>query len=83
MNNGIEVNRVKTDFMAKYSGREVKEIYKFDGGYFVVAPHSGVEEDFSDPFFVMSEDGKTIMPFVPVQDFDLYEKMTRNQIFGD
>ena len=78
-----EANEVINDFMATHPGRIVKEVYKFANGYFVAAPTRGVDEDFSDPFFIISKKDGKVIPFIPSQDFNTYEKMTRYQIYGD
>lgn len=78
------VNKIITEFMANHSGREVKAIYEWNGGYMLVAPQRGMTDtDFSDPYFLMQLDTGKTTQFIPTQNLELFSRFADNQIYGD
>ena len=66
--NATNVNEVIKSFMAKEPDRDVKEVYSFSDGYFIIAPHKGVAIDYEDPFFIWGIKTGKYLPFLPTED---------------
>lgn len=62
------VNEVIKSFMTKEPDRDVKEVYEFSDGYFIIAPHKGVDIDYEDPFFIWGTKTGKYLPFLPSED---------------
>lgn len=77
----MNVNEAIKKLLSKNSDREVKAVFEYKGLYLLAAPHKGVNEDYSDPFFLMNKENGNIASFIPSEDFNLYENFMNNQIW--
>lgn len=69
-------------FKSKHPDRKIGQVYEFEEGFFIVAPHAkNFFNDTTDPTFVMSKDGKKIYQFVVSSDIESYRKMVKNKVY--
>lgn len=75
------LKEIKSIFQKKYPDRTIKQIGIYKNGYLVAAPIKGVEMDYEDPYFTVSNG--TIAPFLPINDFDGFGKaFTKNLVYS-